>query len=326
MLSEVDPWGVILMGRSCVSPAQVRRLVDDIWATAGRRTLIFIDQEGGRVRRLRPPHWPDFPAAARYGDLYRRNPGLGVEACWLHHRLIAAELVPMGIHADCAPVVDLIHDGAHDIIGDRAFGDTPEQVGALCNAALEGLSDGGVAGVIKHLPGHGRATLDSHEALPVVRAGANEIAADLAAFMSVAAAPMAMTAHIAYASYDADTPATVSSRIIGEVIRDKIGFDGLLMSDDLGMKALGGTLSNRAERALNAGCDVVLHCSGFLRDPGAIIEEMTEVASVSATLSGEALRRARAAEQATKHGKPFDKIEGRARLDALLAGAGQSGA
>ncbi len=326
LLANANPWGVILMGRSCVSPAQVRQLVDDIWAAIGRPALIFIDQEGGRVRRLKPPNWPEFPAPARYGRIYERDRDLGREAAWLGHRLIAAELEPMGIHADCAPVVDLLHPGAHQIVGDRSFGATPEQAGALARAALDGLAAGGVAGVIKHIPGHGRAQVDSHESLPIVRAGGNELAADFAAFAAVADAPMAMTAHIAYPALDEKSCATLSATIIGEVIRKTIGFGGLLMSDDLGMNALGGSLANRTQRALAAGCDVVLHCSGFARDAATVFAEMTEVAEAAQDLAGEPLRRAQAAERATLGLKPFDRAVGWARLEKLLADAGSAAA
>ena len=326
LLANANPWGVILMGRSCVSPGQVRQLVDDIWAAIGRPALIFIDQEGGRVRRLKPPNWPEFPAPARYGRIFERDQDLGLEAVWLGHRLIAAELEPMGIHADCAPVVDLLHTGAHHIVGDRSLGATPEQVGALARAALAGLAAGGVAGVIKHIPGHGRAEVDSHDSLPIVRAGGNELASDFAAFAAVADAPMAMTAHIAYPAFDDKACATLSATIIGAVIRTAIGFKGLLMSDDLGMHALGGSLGNRTQRALTAGCDVVLHCSGFARDAATVFAEMTEVAEAAHELAGEPLRRAQAAERATLGLKPFDRAEGWARLEKLLADAGSAAA
>jgi beta-N-acetylhexosaminidase len=324
----VNPWGVILMGRSCESPAQVTALTSEIWDATGRKTLIFIDQEGGRVRRLRPPGWPDFPAPLSYLPIYKRDPALGCEAVWLHHRLMAVELEPMGVLADCAPVVDLMHPQMHKIVGDRALGETPEQVGVLAQAALDGLSDGGVAGVIKHMPGHGRAEVDSHETMPVVRASRDAVEQDIAPFKAVKHATMGMTAHLAYRALDDEaTPATHSHKIIHEVIRGEIGFDGLLMTDDLGMKALGGTLASRATRALEAGCDVILHCSGLdawgkvLRDPDLVLAEASEVADNCPQLSGEQLRRARAAEAATAHVKPFDKAEGRARLEKLLSGA-----
>lgn len=326
LFADAQPFGVILMGRSCQSPAQVRALTDAIQAACGRPTLIFIDQEGGRVRRLRPPNWPDFPPAGHYGELYKRDREAALEACWLGHRLMAAELEPIGIQADCAPVCDLLHRGAHAIVGDRSFGDSPTQVAELARAALEGLAAGGVAGVIKHLPGHGRAEVDSHESMPQLRVSREELAGDIEAFRRVHDAPMAMTAHIAYAALDdAATPATFSAKIIEETIRGDIGFDGLLMTDDLGMNALGGSLASRGKRALAAGCDVLLHCSGFLKDPRAILAEMTEVAEAAGQLSGESLRRAIEAEQTGKVG-PFDKAEGRERFDRLMAGLGSAAA
>lgn len=301
-----NPWGVILMGRSCVSRDQVRRLVADIWEATGRETLIFIDQEGGRVARLKAPEWPLFPRGADYAALYSQDPALGHEACWLGHRLIAAELAGLSIHADCAPVVDLPVPGAHDVIGDRAFGAEPAQVAELARAALDGLRAGGVAGVIKHIPGHGRSMSDSHLELPRVTAGDNELSKDFDAFARVADAPMAMTAHIAYEAYDAGKAATVSRYMIQEIIRGRIGFDGLLMTDDLGMRALGGSLSDRADASIAAGCDVLLHCSGFLKDAGEILAEMTEVAEAAPVLSGRVAERAAAADAISRHHEPIE--------------------
>ncbi len=321
-LAQANPWGVILMGRSCVNPAQVRALTQDIWDTLGRMALIFIDQEGGRVRRLRPPVWPDFPAAGAFAALYERDRAAGVEAAWLGHRLIAAELDPIGVHADCAPVGDLLHHGAHSIVGDRSFGASPEQVAELARAALDGLAAGGVAGVVKHLPGHGRAEVDSHESLPRVRVSREELEGDIAAFRPLKHASMAMTAHIAYSALDEGACATHSEKVIRETIRGDIGFDGLLMTDDLGMKALGGRLGDRAARAFAAGCDVALHCSGFIKAPDEILAEMTEVAENSPLLSGEALRRARAAEQAARQVEAFDREQGWERFGRLMAGPG----
>lgn len=325
LLANANPWGVILMGRSCANPTQVAELISEIQQTTGRATLIFIDQEGGRVRRLRPPEWPDFPAPGVYMRLFRQDPELGRQAVWLHHRLMAHELAAMGLRADCAPVVDLYHAGHHQIVGDRAFGETPGEVGAMALAALEGLSDGGVSGVIKHMPGHGRAEVDSHETLPVVRASRAEVERDITPFRAVRHATMGMTAHLAYAALDDEnTPATHSPRIISEIIRGEIGFDGLLMTDDLGMKALGGTLGSRATRALNAGCDVILHCAGLdawskvQRDPVIVLNEMNEIVDACPELSGDALRRAQAADASVKPPKPFDKAKGRVRLDELL--------
>jgi beta-N-acetylhexosaminidase len=328
LLARANPWGMILMGRSCANPAQVKALISDVQDITGRETLFFIDQEGGRVRRLRPPEWPNFPAPYTYLQLYRSEPELGREAVWLHHRLMAAELEPMGMRADCAPVVDLHHAGHHEIVGDRALGDTATEVAILASAALEGLADGGVSGVIKHMPGHGRAEVDSHETMPVVRASRAEVAQDIAPFRAVRHATMGMTAHLAYAALDDEhTPATHSQKIIAEIIRGEIGFDGLLMTDDLGMKALGGTLATRATRALAAGCDVILHCSGLdawgkvLRDPDMVLREMSEIVDACPELSGDALRRAQAADASVKPPQPFDKTGGRERLNELLASA-----
>lgn len=327
LLSSANPWGIILMGRSCESPAQVKALTDEICDATGRKTLIFIDQEGGRVRRLKPPVWPDFPAPGVYGELYKTDPEAAFAATWLHHRLMAVELEPMGIRADCAPVVDLHHVGMHKIVGDRSFGASVEVVAELAQAALDGLGAGGVAGVIKHMPGHGRAEVDSHESMPVVRASREQVEMDIAPFKAVRHATMGMTAHLAFATLDDEaTPATLSPKIINEIIRGEIGFDGLLMTDDLGMRALGGSLASRAERALKAGCDVILHCAGLdawgkvLRDPDAVLREMEEVAAVCPPLSGESLRRAEAADAATGHVGSFDKAEGRERLEQLLSG------
>ncbi|MAN45048.1 MAG: beta-N-acetylhexosaminidase [Alphaproteobacteria bacterium] len=305
-----QPWGVILMGRSCVSRGQVRRLVDDIWNAMDRPCLIFIDQEGGRVARLKAPEWPLFPRGHDYAELYAKDRLAGREAVWLGHRLIAAELSAMSIHADCAPVVDLPVPGAHDVIGDRAFGTEPETVADLAGAALKGLADGGVAGVIKHIPGHGRSMSDSHMELPRVTAGDNELSKDFDAFARLADAPMAMTAHIAYDAFDAGVAATLSKVMIQDVIRSRIGFDGLLMTDDLGMRALGGSLRERGTAAIAAGCDVLLHCSGFLKDPDAILAEMADVAAVSPELDGKALERAVRAEAMSTHEQEFNVQEG----------------
>ena len=318
LFSAHDPWGVILMGRSCISRSQIRQLVADIWDATGRSTLIFIDQEGGRVARLKAPEWPLFPRGEDYALVYQSDRERGLEAAWLGHRLIAAELAAMSIHADCAPVVDLPVPGAHDVIGDRAFGTEPEQVADIARAALKGLADGGVAGVVKHIPGHGRSMSDSHLELPRVTAGANELAKDFDAFARLADAPMAMTAHIAYDSIDPGVAATLSPRLIQGIIRERIGFDGLLMTDDLGMRALGGSLTTRADGAIAAGCDVLLHCSGFLKDPDAILAEMSEVAEASPVLSGKAHQRAERAESMSTAELPFDRQAGWARFHELF--------
>ena len=323
-LTSANPWAVILMGRSVSTRVQVSALVDEIFTALGRDCLIFIDQEGGRVRRLRPPEWPDFPPPGAYAAIYRKNPEAGVEAAWLGHRLIASELTQIGIRADCAPVLDMLHPGAHDIVGDRALGDKPEHVATLGRAALEGLGDGGVAGVVKHIPGHGRALLDSHLALPTVSAPLEELETDFAPFSALRDAPMAMTAHIAYEALDPGIAATVSRKIVDDVIRGRIGFDGLLMSDDLGMSALGGTLADRASGAFGAGCDIALHCAGFVKEAGAILREMQDIAEVSPSLSGKAKARAEAAESATLHAVEFDMEEGWERFNSLLALQGEA--
>ncbi|MEZ5937656.1 MAG: beta-N-acetylhexosaminidase [Hyphomonadaceae bacterium] len=328
LLARTNPFGVILMGRSCGSPDQVRALVEDIRGSTGRSTMIFIDQEGGRVARLKPPNWPVFPAAGRYGAL-AAEVGLDIarEAAWLGHRLMAAELAPLGVNADCAPDADLLIPGAHSIVGDRSFGADPQQVAALAGEALSALAAGGVAGVVKHIPGHGRAEVDSHEAMPVVRASREELEQDFAPFRALSgAAAMGMTAHLAYTALDGQTPATLSETIIRQVIREAIGFDGLLMTDDLGMNALGGSLKSRARRAVDAGVDVVLHCSGFIKEPEKVLEEMTEVAEACPELSGDALRRAHAAERAASPPEFFDRREGWRRLEQLLALGGAPGA
>lgn len=321
-LQEALPWGMILMGRSCLSPTQVRALTGAIRDALGREAPIFIDQEGGRVARLRPPEWPVFPAAGLYGALWLKDRQAALEACRLGHTLIAQELLALGLTADCAPVADLRVRGKHAIVGDRAFGSDPQAVASLAGAALEGLAEGGVAGVIKHIPGHGRAQVDSHEALPHVHESRSTLRKDLQPFRELARqALMGMTAHIAYAAYDPDRPATLSPQVIGTIIRKRISFDGLLMTDDLGMKALGGSLGERAAKAIAAGCDVALHCAGFEREPGTVLAQMHEVAHAVPDLSGDALRRARAVEAAIARG-PHLRIEpaqGQERLRALLA-------
>ena len=292
-LREAQPWGVILMGRSCQSRAQVRALTAEIMEALGREALIFIDQEGGRVARLKPPVWEKFPPAALYGQIYKQDAEIGVQACTLGHHLMGHELSQLRIRADCAPCCDLRQTTTHDAIGDRAFGYDPETVIQLSSAALAGLQQAGVLGCIKHMPGQGRATADSHYDLPRIAATATELQADFSIFKAVAqAAPMGMTGHVIMDAIDPDFPATISKKIIEEIIRGRIGFDGLLMTDDLGMDALGGSLQQRGRRAREAGCDVLLHCSGFLKDPAAILNEMRDVADAAGALDGLSLQRA----------------------------------
>lgn len=321
-LREAQPWGVILMGRSCFSHVQVRALVNDIRDALGRPALIFIDQEGGRVSRLKAPEWPKFPPAAVYGEIYHRDRSLGVEACRIGHQLMALELSNLGITADCAPVGDLRQPTTHDAIGDRAFGYSVETVTTLARTAFEGLCAGGVAGCMKHMPGQGRATVDSHHDLPHIDAPEGLLDLDFSVFADlVDIAPMGMTGHVVLDAYSGSEAATVSETIISEIIRKRIGFDGLLMTDDLGMNALGGTLKDRGQRARAAGCDVLLHCSGFLTDPAIIRGEMEVVASAAGVLSGASKRRAEAAEDSVLPAEDIDVEAAWARFDTIMAQA-----
>lgn len=309
---EAQPWGFILFREACVSRGQVRALCADLRNAVGRDAIIWIDQEGGRVARLKPPEWPTWPPAATYGALTER----GEEAAFLGHRLIAHELKLIGVDADFAPVLDVPIEGSDKIVGDRAFSSEPQRVAALARAALEGLHEGGLAGCIKHMPGHGRATADSHLALPRVSAGEAELAADIFPFAAMCDAEAAMTAHIVYDAWDRDRPATCSPVVIEQVIRARIGFQGLLMSDDLDMKALqyamNGGLAQRAEAALAAGCDVVLQCSGVLK-------EMEETARGCRSLGGLSLVRARAVESYAKRApRDFDAEAAWKRLREFL--------
>jgi beta-N-acetylhexosaminidase len=278
-------------------------------------TPILIDQEGGRVARLQPPHWRKYPPGRAYGQISANDPLVGREITRLGARLIAHDLRALGINVDCVPVLDVPEPGAHDIIGDRAYGQTPEEVATLGRAAAEGLIAGGVLPVIKHMPGHGRSKADSHEYLPIVDALYEDLdARDFAPFRVLSDMPMGMTAHVIYDAVDRRRPATLSRRVIRKVIREAIGFDGLLMTDDLSMKALSGDFRERARNALKAGCDVVLHCNGDMA-------EMKPVAEATGALIGKARRRADAAlARLARIPEPFDAEEGRARLDAAFEG------
>jgi beta-N-acetylhexosaminidase len=313
--AKVQPWGFILFGRNIETPDQVRALTAALRTCVGRpEAPILIDQEGGRVQRLGPPHWPAYPPGEVYGRLGDAA-GAGPDFAWLGARLIAHDLAALGITVDCAPVADVPVRGAHDIIGDRAYGDTPDAVAALAGAFARGLMAGGVLPVVKHIPGHGRAGADSHKALPVVETALDELeATDFAAFRALKDLPMAMTAHVVFAALDPDQSATTSAKVIAEGIRGRIGFDGLLMSDDLSMDALSGSLASRARASLAAGCDVVLHCNGSLT-------EMAEVVSGTGLLTGRAAERAAAALAALPKTPPaFDVEAGRRRLAAALTG------
>jgi len=319
---ETRPFGFILFARNIQTPEQVRALTAELRETVGDpKAPILIDQEGGRVARLKPPHWNLRPPAARFGALHDTDPEVAREATYLNARLIAHDLASLGINVDCLPVLDVPQPGAHDIIGDRAFAGDPHVIIELGKAQIEGLVDGGVLPVMKHIPGHGRAGSDSHLELPRVTAPVEELSAvDFVTFRSLDSCPMAMTAHVVYDSIDPQRPCTTSPKVIRDVIRGEIGFDGLLMSDDLSMKALAmlgnekWPLNARARAALFAGCDVVLHCNGDM-------DEMKDVASGVRQLEGASLRRAQHALSLLATPPAFDAAAAQARLDALLGGA-----
>ena len=311
------PFGLILFQRNCRAPDEVRTLVAAFRDAVGRADApVLIDQEGGRVRRLRPPHWPDYPAAAALGALHAADPAAGVRAAWLHGRLIAADLLDLGIDVDCAPVLDVATPGTSEAIGDRSFGGDPARVAALGRALAEGLMDGGVLPVMKHLPGQGRATSDSHIGLPVVGDAADVLErSDFVPFAALADLPMAMTAHIVYSAIDPARPATISPVVIRDMIRGRIGFDGLLISDDVSMHALSGDYGERAAAIHDAGCDIVLHCNGRP-------EEMLAVADAAPELAGYSGERAARALQARRVPVPFDRAAARDDYRALLASFG----
>lgn len=313
-LREADPWGLILFRRNVETPDQVRRLVSEFRAAVGRDDApVLIDQEGGRVQRLRPPHWRAYPPGAAYGALYDLDPAAGRAAARLGARLIAADLLDLGITVDCLPLADVPVPGADAVIGDRAYGAAADKVAALAAAVADGLMEGGVLPVLKHLPGHGRANVDSHERLPVVDAERETLeASDFAAFRPLARLPLGMTAHVVYTAVDPARPATTSAQVIAEVIRGFIGFDGALMSDDVSMGALSGSVAARTRACFAAGCDLVLHCNGRL-------DEMQEVAAEAPLLADDAARRAAAALAARRAPAPFDPREAWQRFSAMMA-------
>ena len=316
-IAEARPWGFILFKRNVETPEQVASLVSGLRDAAGRAdTPILIDQEGGRVQRLGPPHWPAYPAGAVFGALYDIERALGLKAAHLSARLIAADLAALGLTVDCLPLADVPVAGADAVIGNRAYGTEPSKVAAIARAVTDGLEEGGILPVLKHIPGHGRATADTHFKLPVVDTPRKELErTDFAAFQPLADLPMAMTAHVVFSALDPAQPATTSATMVDQVIRGVIGFQGLLMSDDVSMNALAGSLAERTRAIFAAGCDIVLHCNGKL-------DEMRDVASETPELSGKALERARKALSSRKAPKPFDRVAARAELDALIDRAG----
>ena len=312
-IRDERPWGFILFKRNIDTPAQVSSLVRELREAVGNADVpVLIDQEGGRVQRLGPPHWPVYPPGAVFGALYDIQPELGFRAAHLSSRLIAADLIDLGISVDCLPLADVPVDGADAVIGNRAYGTGPAKVAAIARAVTEGLVEGGVLPVLKHIPGHGRATADSHFGLPTVDTSREELnRTDFAAFQPLADLPMAMTAHVVFSALDPAHPATTSATIISQVIRGVIGFQGLLMSDDVSMNALAGTIAERTRAIVNAGCDMVLHCNGKL-------DEMRDVARETPELTGEALARAKRALASRQQPQPLDRQAARAELDALI--------
>ena len=312
-IRDERPWGFILFKRNIETPAQVTSLVCELRDLVGNVDApVLIDQEGGRVQRLGPPHWPVYPPGAVFGALYDIDPQLGFKAARLSSRLIAADLIDLGITVDCLPLADVPIAGADAVIGNRAYGTEPGKVAAIARAVTEGLEQGGVLPVLKHIPGHGRAPADSHFRLPTVDTGRDELdRTDFAAFQPLADLPMAMTAHVVFSALDPAHPATTSATIIRQVIRGVIGFQGLLMSDDVSMNALAGSIAERTRAIVNAGCDMVLHCNGKL-------DEMRDVARETPELAGEALNRANRALASRKQPEPLDRQAARAELEALM--------
>src|SRR5689334_741230 len=312
-LRDARPWGLIIIKRNVSTPGQVTELIQSFRDIAGSEAPVLVDQEGGRVQRLGPPHWPAYPPGACYGTLYDREPAAGLAAACLAGHLIAADLRPLGIDVDCLPIADVPIAGGDPVIGDRAYGSEPGKVAKIARAIADGLEAGGVLPVVKHLPGHGRATTDSHHRLPVVDTDRATLeAVDFAAFKPLAGLPLGMTAHVVFSAIDPVAPATTSVTIVRQVIRGLIGFEGLLMSDDVSMNALSGTLAERSRDALAAGCDVVLHCNGDLA-------EMSAVASVVPELAGDAARRADAALARRSAPEEFDTDAARRVFAQMVA-------
>jgi len=312
-LGDAAPWGIILFKRNIQAPDQVRRLISEAREAVGHGPApVLVDQEGGRVQRLGPPHWPVYPPGAAYGRLYDESSACGLRAARLGARLIAADLAALGIDVDCLPIADVPVAGADGVIGDRAYGLAPAKVSAIAAAVAEGLMEGGVMPVLKHLPGHGRATADSHMKLPVVSADPDLLdASDFQAFRPLAQLPLGMTAHVVFTALDPVAPATNSPIIIEQVIRGSIGFAGALMSDDISMGALTGTIGERTRAAIAAGCDLVLHCNGQL-------DEMRLVAEAAPTLSGAAERRTVLALASRRAPAAIDHADARGEFSALM--------
>ena len=311
---DADPAGYILFLRNCQDREQLRALTDDLRSIHGRdRTFICVDQEGGRVARLKPPEWSAFPAGAAFDALYQIAPASAIEAARVNAEALARELAEVGITVDCHPPLDVAHPGMHDVIGDRALGSDPMQVAALGRAILDGFARAGVLGCIKHMPGHGRSDTDTHKEMPTVTASAAELEMDIAPFRALADMPVGMTGHLLFTAWDDANPATLSPTVIADVIRGQIGFDGLLLTDDIDMEALGGSIPERSEQAIAAGCDLVLNCWAKMND-------MIGIATRVPALSGKGVERLdRALAAMGDAPDSFDTAELLAKRDALLA-------
>jgi beta-N-acetylhexosaminidase len=317
---EADPAGYILFGRNCETPQQLRALTDDLRSIHGRdRLLVSIDQEGGRVARLRPPHWSPYPSGEAFDLLYKIAPASAIEAARANATAMALELSAMGITVDFHPPLDVRQPDAHDVIGDRAFGSDPMQVAAIGRAVLDGLAAGGVTGCIKHMPGHGRSSVDTHKEMPTVHASVEELESDLAPFRALNNALIGMTGHLKFPVWDAENPATLSDVIIRDVIRGAIGFDGLLLTDDIDMEALEGTIPERSARAHAAGCDIILNCWAKMDDMQGICEALPNMSERASARLERALANTRIVAQMAE-----DQPEFLAKRDALLALTGEA--
>ncbi|MGB3471538.1 MAG: beta-N-acetylhexosaminidase [Erythrobacter sp.] len=317
---EADPAGYILFGRNCETPDQLRALTDDLRSLHGRdRLLVSIDQEGGRVARLRPPHWSPYPAGEAFDRLYTIAPASAIEAARANAHAMALELAAMGITVTFHPPLDLRQPGAHDVIGDRALGAEPMQIAAIGRALLDGLARGGVTGCIKHMPGHGRSMVDSHKEVPTVHETAEELEHDLAPFRALNSALIGMTGHLIFPAWDAENPATLSPTVIRDIIRGEIGFDGLLLTDDIDMEALEDTVPQRAARAHAAGCDIILNCWAKMDDMQGICDALPSISQASAARLDRAL-------EGTRITGDIPALQGEllAKRDALLALAGEA--
>jgi beta-N-acetylhexosaminidase len=313
LLCAHEPAGYILFGRNIADPAQVRALTDSLRALHGDGdVLIAIDQEGGRVSRLSPPLWPAFPAAAVFGDVYQTAPMTAVQAAFVNGKAMAAMLRELGINVNCAPLLDIRSNDTHAAIGDRSFGGDPMRVAALGQAMLDGMHGGGVCGVIKHMPGQGRANSDSHLALPHVACGAQDLIGDISPFATLRNAMLGMSGHVVYKAWDDARCASISPVVINEIIRGQIGFDGLLLSDDITMHALSGNMGDRAAACIDAGCDIALHCSGDIAEMSAVADALPQMSAKST----ERMMRAKSVLQAPKWDEPLDTYI--AARDALL--------